>query len=153
MDINEIKMLIELLDQSSLNHLELKKADFELTLKKPMFEKNADPSKKVIHEETSQKMIRTVGKDSPIQQEEIEHAKTKKVLAPLVGVFYQASSPEAGLFVTTGQTVKEGETLCIIEAMKILNEIKAPASGKITKIHVKNADIVEYGQVLMEIGE
>jgi acetyl-CoA carboxylase biotin carboxyl carrier protein len=151
MDINEIKTLVELLDQSSLNHLELKNAEFEILLKKPMLEKNIDYVKEVAHEEGS--ASKTVKQQPLVEQEEIKHTKTTNVLSPLVGVFYQASSPEAGLFVTIGQTVKEGETLCIIEAMKILNEIKAPVSGKITKINVKNADIVEYGQVLMEIGE
>ena len=78
---------------------------------------------------------------------------TMSIQAPLVGVFYRSSSPEAEPFVTVGQTVKKGDIVCIIEAMKILNEIKSPASGTITKIHANNNDIVEFNQILMEIGE
>ena len=91
--------------------------------------------------------------DSTNQQQEKAPKSIKKVLAPLVGIFYQASSPEAEPFVTVGQMVQKGDTVCIIEAMKILNEIKAPASGKVMKIYVNNGDVVEFNQTIMEIGE
>ena len=87
------------------------------------------------------------------QQEDAAPRSIKKVLAPLVGIYYQASSPEAEPFVTVGQMVQKGDTVCIIEAMKILNEIKAPVTGKIMSINVNNGDVVEFNQILMEIGE
>jgi acetyl-CoA carboxylase biotin carboxyl carrier protein len=73
------------------------------------------------------------------------------VKSPMVGTFYTSSSPEAKPFVQVGSVVKEGETVCIIEAMKILNEIEADKSGTITRILVNNGQAVEYGQPLFHI--
>jgi acetyl-CoA carboxylase biotin carboxyl carrier protein len=73
------------------------------------------------------------------------------VKSPMVGTFYSSSSPEAKPFVQVGTVVKEGETICIIEAMKILNEIEADKSGTITRILVDNGQAVEYGQPLFHI--
>lgn len=174
MDINnEIKDLIEIVDRSSFTVLALKKGDMELVLKKALNEeKNVNPSQ-IFPEATVSAQDTTISSESTVsvqdpttndnvaelQQEKTSNQKpqqdtnTTSIVAPLVGVFYQSSSPEAEAFVTVGQKVKEGDVVCIIEAMKILNEIKAPVSGTITKIHVKNDDIVEFNQVLMEVGE
>ena len=72
--------------------------------------------------------------------------------APMVGTFYRSSGPDASPFVEVGQTVKAGDTLCIIEAMKLMNEIEADATGVITQILVENGQAVEYGQPLFVIG-
>ena len=69
----------------------------------------------------------------------------------MVGTFYAASSPDAAPFVEVGSTVNVGDVVCIIEAMKLMNEIKAECSGKVTQICVKNGDPVEFGQVLMYV--
>ena len=74
------------------------------------------------------------------------------VKAQLVGVYYGAPTPDSDPFIKVGQEVKEGDTLCIIEAMKVMNEIKAPKSGRIVNILVESGDLVEFGQVLVEIG-
>lgn len=71
-----------------------------------------------------------------------------QVKSPLVGTFYSAPSPDEPPFVLVGQEVKEGDTLCIIEAMKVMNEIKAPCSGKVVRIMVQPSDMVEYNQLL-----
>ena len=71
-----------------------------------------------------------------------------QVKSPLVGTFYSAPSPDEPPFVLAGQEVKEGDTLCIIEAMKVMNEIKAPCSGKVVRIMVQPGDMVEYNQLL-----
>ena len=71
-----------------------------------------------------------------------------QVKSPLVGTFYSAPSPDEPPFVLVGQEVKEGDTLCIIEAMKVMNEIKAPCSGKVVRIMVQPGDMVEYNQLL-----
>lgn len=73
------------------------------------------------------------------------------ITSPMVGTFYAASSPEAAPFVEVGKTVSKGDTVCIIEAMKLMNEIEAEVSGKITEICVKNGDPVEFGQILMYV--
>ncbi|UVW28233.1 acetyl-CoA carboxylase biotin carboxyl carrier protein [Massilia sp. H6] len=74
------------------------------------------------------------------------------VKSPMVGTFYRSSAPGAAAFVEVGQSIKEGDTLCIIEAMKLLNEIDADASGVVTKILVENGQPVEFGQPLFIIG-
>ena len=71
-----------------------------------------------------------------------------QVKSPLVGTFYSAPSPDEPPFVLVGQEVKEGDTLCIIEAMKVMNEIKAPCSGKVVRIMAQPGDLVEYNQLL-----
>jgi acetyl-CoA carboxylase biotin carboxyl carrier protein len=77
--------------------------------------------------------------------------KGKPVTSPMVGTFYEASSPGAPAFVSVGQSVSNGQVVCIIEAMKLMNEIEAEVSGKITEICVKNGEPVEFGQVLMYV--
>ena len=74
-----------------------------------------------------------------------------QVKSPLVGTFYSAPSPDEPPFVLVGQEVKEGDTLCIIEAMKVMNEIKAPCSGKVVRIMAQPGDLVEYNQLLCVI--
>ena len=80
-----------------------------------------------------------------------QSAKGKAITSPMVGTFYASSDPEAEPFVEVGSEVKEGDIVCIIEAMKLMNEIKSEHAGKITQICVKNGDPIEYGQVLMYV--
>lgn len=77
--------------------------------------------------------------------------KGKAITSPMVGTFYAASSPEAAPFVEVGSNIASGDVVCIIEAMKLMNEIKSEQSGKVVQICVKNGDPVEYGQVLMYV--
>ncbi len=80
-----------------------------------------------------------------------EAPKGKAITSPMVGTFYSAPSPEAEPFVEVGKTISEGDVVCIIEAMKLMNEIKSEHSGKVTQICVKNGDPIEFGQVLMYV--
>jgi acetyl-CoA carboxylase biotin carboxyl carrier protein len=80
-----------------------------------------------------------------------EKAKGTDVVAPIVGTFYAAPSPDAQVFVHVGDQVKVGQVLCVIEAMKLMNEIEAEVAGTVVEILVRNEDPVEYGQVLMRI--
>lgn len=77
--------------------------------------------------------------------------KGKAITSPMVGTFYAASSPDAAPFVEIGSTVNAGDVVCIIEAMKLMNEIKSEQSGKVVQICVKNGDPIEFGQVLMYV--
>lgn len=86
-----------------------------------------------------------------VQQEEQETLQGTVVNAPLVGTFYAASAPEEPPMVAVGDCVKKGQTLCILEAMKMMNSIEAPCDGKITRILVQNGDLVEYNQPLLVI--
>ena len=81
----------------------------------------------------------------------MDFSDVEPITAPMVGVFYAAASPDSDPYVQVGQAVKKGDTLCIIEAMKLMNEINAEESGVITEICVKNGDLVQFGQPLFKI--
>jgi len=158
-EIKDIKELIDALDKSSVAKLEFVQGDHVITLEKekkemvqPVYQ-NMQPM--MMAEPIVPKITPGTITESPVvvvDKEENEKLTTE-VKAPLVGVFYVASSPESEPFVKVGQGVEAGETVCILEAMKVLNEIKAPISGTVTAIHVANGDVVEFDQVLLEIGD
>jgi len=75
----------------------------------------------------------------------------KEIKSPMVGTFYRAPSPEAPSFVEAGQVIEVGQVVCIVEAMKLMNEIKSEVRGKIAEVHVENAQAVEFGQVLFSV--
>lgn len=90
--------------------------------------------------------------NAPVKPEAKEpEVKGKAITSPMVGTFYAASSPDAAPFVEVGSTVNAGDVVCIIEAMKLMNEIKSEQSGKVVQICVKNGDPIEFGQVLMYV--
>ncbi len=134
MDFKQIQALIKEFEKSSMTVLEIDKDGFKLKLSK--------------NKEQIQKVIQT--NDNEIISS-LEEEKGYLVKSPLVGTFYAANSPDEEPFVRVGQRVKEGDTLCIIEAMKIMNEITAPISGVIDSIKVKNSNPVGFDQVLMVI--
>lgn len=140
MNLDELRELILLLDQTSISDLEVQKDNFKISLRKnPTSENQAGPAPAV---------------NRPAKSEEIEKAANDKiveVLSPMVGTFYAAPSPDAPPFAKEGDRVKKGQTLCIVEAMKLMNEIKAECDGTIVEIAVENADPIEYDQVLFII--
>jgi|SaaInl4_135m_RNA_FD_contig_31_1696845_length_2559_multi_5_in_0_out_0_2 acetyl-CoA carboxylase biotin carboxyl carrier protein len=81
-----------------------------------------------------------------------ENSSTFSIVSPMVGTFYHSASPEAKPYKVSGDQVKAGDTVCIVEAMKVMNQIKAPKAGEIKRILVNNAEVVYKGQALMEIG-
>ena len=96
-----------------------------------------------------EKEISQEGSVSPVKGEtQVPTAKTVEIKAPMVGTFYRAPSPEVPPFVERGQVIEPGQVICIIEAMKLMNEIKSEIKGKIVDILVENADPVEFGQSL-----
>jgi len=156
MEIKDIKELIKALDESSVGKLEFVKNDQVLILEKEKTEQIVYASKS----ETTAKSYVDVVADGNVTktddvvatvEEEKEVGTKTEVRAPLVGVFYASSSPEADPFVAVGDKVAAGDTICILEAMKVLNEIKAPVSGIVKEIFVQNGDVVEFDQVLLEI--
>ena len=101
---------------------------------------------------TSQVVAPTPAVKSATAEANVESApKGTPITAPMVGTFYAAPSPDAAPFVKVGDNVSVGQVVCIIEAMKLMNEIEAEVSGKITEICVKNGDAIEFGQVLMYV--
>ncbi len=143
MNIKEIKEMINLMNENNLMELEVEKEGMRIRLKKSgSGEIHTGPL--IIEKEVS--------KDKQTNQikEQVEPglAKTIEIKAPMVGTFYRAPSPESAPYVEIGQIIEPGQVICIIEAMKLMNEIKSEIKGKITEILVDNAEPVEFGQPL-----
>ncbi|MEY2863910.1 MAG: acetyl-CoA carboxylase biotin carboxyl carrier protein [Pseudomonadota bacterium] len=130
MDIRKIKKLIELMIESDLQALEVKEGDQSIALTRRVAVSNMP----VMTETPQLPVART-------QRGAVE-------LSPMLGVFYAAASPNEAPFIRIGQTIKAGDTLGIVEAMKIMNPIEATQSGVIEEILVKNGDVVQFGQPL-----
>lgn len=162
MELEKVRELMEMLETSSLHKLQLKNGEEELVLEKAPPLQGAPLLTDASHQGMSvspSSGAKHMGPPSSLSDEAVKVEESQKtanytsVVAPLVGIYYESSSPESPPFVKVGSLVKEGDTLCIIEAMKVLNEIKAPVAGEIKAIHVKNGDVLSYDQILIEIGE
>ena len=149
MDIKQLKKVIKIFEFSSISELEIEEGKTRFRLTKGRKEKGA------IAERKSDSII----EDKRIEEKERKRKKEKEgkkffsVNSPLVGTFYRSPSPEEEPFAEVGDRVEVGETLCIIEAMKVMNEITSDVEGKIKEITVKNGHPVEYDQELFLIEE
>ncbi len=148
MELKDVKELLKAFDESNSSYLSVEIDNTKIKLKKYS-------EQKVIVENTTQSVEKiTSAQDADIVDNSPEQQLDgEQVLAPLVGVFYAAPSPEEDAYVQVGDTVKEGQVLCLIEAMKMMSEITAPKDGVIKKIFVKNQDVVEFEQPLFLIGD
>jgi acetyl-CoA carboxylase biotin carboxyl carrier protein len=154
--VQELKELIKALDQSNVDELKFEQEGTKLVLKK-----NQEPSQVVekvtvpepvaptpVHVETPAAAPVNEGpKDIEPQANENVHTIT----SPMVGTFYSAPSPEASPYVKQGDKVTEESVVCIVEAMKLMNEIEAEVKGKITEVLAENGELVEYGQPLFVV--
>jgi len=137
MELNIIKKLIEILEESHLKKIHLRDGDFEISLEKEDFEH----LKKSMHS--------YIEKPKAKEEKIIEKEEEKNyVLSPMVGTFYSTSAPEQPPYVKIGDRVDEDTVICIIEAMKVMNEIKANKKGIIKEILIENAQPVEFGTKL-----
>ena len=144
MDIRKIKKLIEIIEESDIAELEIKEGEESIRISRY----SAAPAQVTYAPAPITAAPAVINAAPTIQEEKITgHA----VKSPMVGTFYRSASPGSKVFVEVGQSVMTGDTLCIIEAMKILNQIEADKSGVITKILADNAEPVEYGQPLFII--
>lgn len=148
MDLRKLKTLIDLVSESDISELEITEAEGKVRIVK-------GGAQSVVYTQAAP-IAQTAAPATTTQAAaavEVAAAPTgHQVKSPMVGTFYGASSPGAEPFVTVGTTVKKGQTVCIIEAMKLLNEIEADADGVITQILAQNGDPVEFGQPLFIIG-
>ena len=149
MDLRKVKKLIELLEESGLSEIEITEGEDKVRITK-----GGKPSPQVKAIETTQES-ETLPTSEPIDA----HAQTKsnngfhEVKAPMIGTFYQSPDPDSEAFVKVGDPVSEGDTLCIIEAMKMMNKIESDISGTIERVLVQNGDPVEFDQVLFLISK
>lgn len=172
MNFKAIEEMIHVMDESSLGYLEVdwdevsiimkKKGESGVTringnIKKQELKKNPDENKNFNKEEADKGKEKRDIKDIIEEKEEIkkddikEDKNIKDIKSPIVGTFYSKASPDKPNYVNIGDKVKKGDVLCIIEAMKIMNEIQSDVNGEIVDIMVKNEEMVEYGQNLFKI--
>ena len=149
MDLSELKGIISLMQKSDLTELEIELQDLKLRLARPNLTNSqverfvAAPQVQFPPASVTQE---NVPKDNSKQVEENEQFKS-----PMVGTFYRKPSPDDPPFINVGDQVKKGDVLCIIEAMKVMNEIQADFAGAIVEILVEDSSSVEYGQPLLKI--
>lgn len=146
MDIRKIKKLIELLDESGVAEIEIKEGEESVRISRQQHAFSTAPTAQMM----SAPAPAPAAAPAPVEEAEPE-ISGHKINSPMVGTFYRAASPGATAFTEVGQMVSEGDTLCIIEAMKILNQIEADKSGKVKAILVENGQPVEFGQPLFII--
>lgn len=142
MDIRKIKKLIEIIEESGIAELEIKEGEEFIRINRY----SSAPA------QVAYAPAPVAAQAAPVAAAPVEEKITGHIVkSPMVGTFYRSASPGTKVFVEIGQSVMVGDTLCIIEAMKILNQIESDKSGTVTKILVDNAEPVEYGQPLFII--
>ena len=148
MYIKEIKDMINLMTENGLTELEIEKEGVRIRLKK-----GASGAYEKAVEFMPQPAAQAPGQERQqgAQQQEKPKTNTVEIKAPMVGTFYRAPSPEAPPYANIGDMIEPGQVICIIEAMKLMNEIKSEVKGKIVDIQVDNAEPVEFGQALFVI--
>ncbi|MDS0527013.1 acetyl-CoA carboxylase biotin carboxyl carrier protein [Clostridium sp. SHJSY1] len=165
MNFKEVKELIDSINSSDIALFEIKTADIEIKMDKSLNRVSGAATKEVVTTENIVTKSSEVNLDKKVENEVV--VKTTEVLveseeidddlsiitSPMVGTFYSASSPDNDSFVKVGDSINVGDTLCIVEAMKLMNEIEAEIKGTIKKILVKDGDMVEYGQPIFKVKE
>lgn len=149
MDIRKVKKLIEMLENSNLEEIEIQEGEESVRLVKSTNKTQAiAPQSIVLPQDT-------------VAQETVDLSVTDKetkedansINSPMVGTFYASASPGAKPFISVGDIIAEGDVVCIVEAMKMMNEIKSDFSGTVLSVNVENSEPVEYGQSLFEISK
>ena len=144
MDIRKIKKLIEMLQESDLTEIEVtegeeavrisRKSSNDIVVEKPTSERKVDS------------IVSTETKETPV-------SGSKTITSPIVGTFYRRPAPDKDPYVKVGDVIDAGQIVCIVEAMKMMNEIKSEYSGTVLAVNVENAEPVEYGQSLFELSK
>ena len=145
MDLRKVKKLIELLEESGLSEIEITEGDDKVRITKSSEAKQTT----IVHTSNEAK-----AKTNPIEDtKSINNSGFHEVKAPMIGTFYQSPEPDAESFVKVGDPISEGDTLCIIEAMKMMNKIESDISGIVERVLVQNGDPVEFDQVLFLVSK
>lgn len=142
MNVKEIKEMINLMNENGLVELEIEKEGLRIRLKKTSLGTESYNGPIVVERQA----VTEAGLKQIVETAKESSVKTLEVKSPMVGTFYRSPSPEAAAYVEVGQNIEPGQVICIIEAMKLMNEIKSEVRGKILEILVDNAEPVEFGQ-------
>ena len=149
MDLRKVKKLIELLEESGLSEIEITEGEDKVRITK-----GGKPSPQVKSIETTQEAeALSVTEPADVNAQTKNNNSFHEIKAPMIGTFYQSPDPDSEAFVKVGDPINEGDTLCIIEAMKMMNKIETDISGTIERILVQNGDPVEFDQVLFLVSK
>ena len=160
MEFDEINRILEMVREHELSEFELEREGFKIKIKKgtlvnasgpfavPMVQQAAPAAQPAPAGSMAPAPLEAVPSTPPPQSDDVDFAIVK---SPIVGTFFRAAEPGAAPFVDVGSTVKKGEVLCIIEAMKLMNEIDSEYDGEIVKVYVENGQPVQYGERLFAI--
>jgi acetyl-CoA carboxylase biotin carboxyl carrier protein len=149
-DLKDIKAIIDLMRKNSVTEFELEKDDFKIRLKRGT---NGGAAPAVSEDGSGQNYAApaTIPASAPATVPAVPPSNEVEIKSPMIGTFYRAPSPESGPYIEVGSEVGPETVVCIIEAMKVMNEIKAEAKGVVTQVMVENAKPVEFGQPLFKI--
>jgi acetyl-CoA carboxylase biotin carboxyl carrier protein len=147
MYIKEIKDMIALMNDNGLTELEVEKDGMRIKLKKS----SGGSFEKAIEFVPQPSTPQQAAQAAKAAKDAEKPKNTIDIKSPMVGTFYRSPSPEAAPYISVGDTIGVGQVLCIVEAMKLMNEIKSEVSGKVTEILVDNAEPVEFGQVMFVV--
>jgi len=163
LNIEQMKELIDLFEGSNLSEISVQQDDFQVTLKKnsvgePKISSGSGTSQEVAEQRKSSRGEASVSDREEMEpggseETKVESKEEAAITSPIVGTFYRSASPEEPVYVEVGDRVEKGDTVCIVEAMKVMNEVKAEQSGKIMEICVEDGDSVEYGQKLFTLSQ
>jgi oxaloacetate decarboxylase alpha subunit len=158
MNLQEIKELIKIIDETEISEFKLESEGVKVSIRKEPSVLAGIPDTAVVHPERQPVIVQQTGQSAigikaPVYKtpEPDLLANTGMITSPMVGTFYSTPSPEAPAFVRVGEHIKVGQLVCIIEAMKLMNEIESEIEGKLIKILAENGQPVEYGQPLFLI--
>lgn len=153
MDLKLVKKIIDLIAASDVNEVAIEEGDFKIKVKKLSETSHISYTQPIVAQAPDTAAFAASNNTESSALETPTSNPSNSIDAPIVGTFYQAASPDSDPFVKIGDKVQSGQTLCIIEAMKIMNEIESNCSGTITEILVSNGTPVEYGQPLFSISK
>jgi acetyl-CoA carboxylase biotin carboxyl carrier protein len=152
-DLNLVKELIRLLREGNVTEFEFRKADYRLRIRQgiPVEEITATRSVPGSNGEEQTPVLLESSGETAAQAAKESREELHEVRSPIVGTFYRSSTPGASSFVEVGDRIRKNQVLCIVEAMKIMNEIEADMDGEIRSIHATNGQPVEFGELLFSI--
>lgn len=155
MNLKEIREIINLMNEHDLSEIELEREGTKVKIKKtqgdvPEIASRREPNGRRQPPDYSIE-THVVAQPGSSGEKAAGISGRKEIKSPMVGTFYRSPSPEAPVFVEIGQTVEIGQVVCIVEAMKLMNEIKSEVRGKIVEVHIESAQAVEFGQTLFSV--